>query len=96
VTISHTIQWDGNDIGTAVLGGFNFMESLDHIVGIVYSCPHVMKDIVIALQDEVSFDYIPEGIGMLRTAYLKFRPLSDSEIRLVSQDGSITVRILKF
>jgi hypothetical protein len=54
-----------------------------------------MKRIVLAMPDEVNFDYIPEGFGMLRTAYLKFKPMADDqEIRLVSHDGSVVVRIV--
>jgi hypothetical protein len=90
------MYWDGADIRTAILDGFHFVESFDHIVGIVYASPHTMKDIVLAMPDEVVFDFIPEGIGMLRTAYLKFRPLPQSgEVRMVSQDETIVLRILR-
>lgn len=93
---SHTIYWDGNDVRSIILDGFHFVESFDHIVGIIYASPATMKSIVLAMPDDVSFDYIPEGLGMLRTAYLKFRPLPASgEIRMVSQDESIVLRILR-
>jgi len=92
----HTTYWDGEDVKAAILEGFRHMEGLDHIVGIIYSSPAVIRDIVLAMPEEVAFDYIPEGIGRLRTAYLKFRPLpKDGEIRMVSHDGSETLRILR-
>jgi len=93
--VARTITWDGRDVKAAVMGGFRLMEAEDHIVGIIYAHPKVMKQIVLTMPDEVSFDFIPEGIGMLRTAYLKFRPMpTDDEIRMVSQDGSTVVKIL--
>lgn len=95
MSVVHTLQWDGQDIRSIILNGFEFVESLDHIVGIVYASPSIMKRIVLAMPDEVNFDYIPEGFGMLRTAYLKFKPMADDqEIRLVSHDGSVVVRIV--
>jgi hypothetical protein len=93
---SHTIYWDGSDTRAIILDGFLFMEGLDHIVGIIYASPSTMKSIVLAMPEEVSFDYIPEGLGMLRTAYLKFRPLpTEGEVRMVSQDDSTVLRILR-
>ena len=93
---THTLYWDGSDLYSALLDGFDYVEGFDHIVGIIYACPRMMKKIVLAMPDDVFFDYIPEGIGMLRTAYLKFRPLpTESEIRFVSQDGNLVVKILR-
>lgn len=93
--VSHVVYWDGVDLKTAIIEGFQLMEGLDHIVGIIYATPSVMKNIVFAMPDDITFNYIPEGIGTLRTAYLKYRPMADErEIRLVSVDGSIIVRIL--
>jgi len=92
----HVICQEGDDVRAAVLDGFKFMECLDHIVGIIYATPATIKEIVLAMPDEVSFDYIPEGVGRLRTAYLKFRPMPfEGEIRMVSHDGAVTLRILR-
>lgn len=91
----YQIEWDIEDIAGAVLMGFDYMERKDHIVGTVYVCPSVAKKIVLAMPDEVHFDFIPEGIGMIRTAYLKFKPnIRTDEIRLVSQDESMEVRVV--
>ena len=96
MSISHILSWDGTDLKSAILEGFKIVECLDHIVGIIYASPATMKDIVLALPDEVVFDYIPEGLGRLRTAYLKFRPMPlEGEIRMVSQDDTTTLRILR-
>jgi len=88
------IEWDGQDARTVLFGAFKRMELMDHIAGIVYATPIMMKTIVMAMPDEVEFDYIPEGIGRLHTAYLKYRPLpTDREIRISSTDGELVFRI---
>jgi hypothetical protein len=87
--------WDGVSIKSVVDTGFLKMETQDHIVGIIYADPSMVKRIILAIPDEVFFDYIPEGVGLLRTAYLKMRPMPyDSEIRFVSRDNSIILRAL--
>lgn len=87
-------DWDGADVRTAILGAFDLMESRDHIPGILYATPKMVKSIVLAMPEEVEFDYIPEGIGRLRTVYLKYRNLpTDREMRLLSHDGDMVIRI---
>jgi len=88
-------KWDGEDVRSAVMSAFALMESLDHIGGIIYAVPSMIKAIVLAMPDEVDFDYIHEGMGRLHTAYLKYRPLPhDKEMRLVSYDGDMVIRIV--
>jgi hypothetical protein len=83
------------DIAGAVLMGFEYMERMDQIVGVIYVSPSTAKKIVIAMPDEVHFDYIPEGIGMVRTAYLKFKPtVRGDELRFLNQDETVEVRVI--
>jgi hypothetical protein len=92
---TYSIAWDGINVRAALLEGFRYMESLDHIVGVVQATPPMMKSIVLAMPDEVMFDYIPEGFARMRTAYLKYRFLpSDKEMQLVSHDGGVVVKIV--
>jgi len=89
------VEWDIADIAGAVLMGFDYMERMDQIVGIIYVSPSTAKEIVLAMPHEVHFDYIPEGIGIIRTAYLKFKPtVRNNELRFVNQDESIEVRVV--
>lgn len=90
-----TVHWGGDDVESAVLCGFNIMESLDLIVGKVVATPQMVGRIIYAMPDEIRFDYVPEGVGFLRTAYLKMRPMPyESEIRLYSRDGSTVLRMI--
>jgi len=90
-----TFPWDGLEIKAVLCAGFERMESMDHIVGVIYAVPSMVKKIVLAMPTEVVFDYIPEGVGCFRTAYLKMRPMPyESEIRFVSRDGSIALRFI--
>ena len=88
------LEWDSDDIAGAVLLGFDYMERRDEIVGSMYACPAVLKEIVLALPNEVEFAYIPEGFGMFRTAYLKFKPsVKENEIRFVNQEKTTELRL---
>ena len=90
----YRMEWKADDLPGAVLMGFSYVEKQDQIVGMVTANPPLVQQIVIQMGDEVIFDYIPEGIGMLRTAYLKFSPNNRSnEIRFVSQEGSVDLRL---
>lgn len=90
----YQIEWDNTDIKGAIQCGFSYMELRDEIVGTIYLTPSVAKRIVLALPDEVFFDYIPEGIGRCRTAYLKYRPnLRDVEVRFLNQHETIELRM---
>ena len=88
------MEYDRSDLDKAVRFGFHYVESLDEIVRAVYVTPEIGKQIVLAMPSEVHFDYIPEGIGMLRTAYLKFMPsVKANEIRFINQDNDIELRL---
>ena len=79
-------EWNAKDIGGAIKLGFNFLEIKDKIVGFVAAHPSVMKALIIAAHDDITFDYIPEGIGFIRTAYLTLRFGRTNEIAFIDQD----------
>lgn len=88
------IDYNKNFINRALNIGFYYVESLDDLVGIIYTDPSLMKEIVLAYKDEIRFDYIPQGIGIFRTAYLKFNPLVKSnEIRFLSKHETFMVKM---
>lgn len=87
------MEWDALDIRGAISMGFNYIEAKDEIVGFVYANPSTLKDIVLSIPEEVNFDFIPDGIGMIRTAYLKRASLKNNEIRFVNQSDSLRLRL---
>jgi hypothetical protein len=90
---SYTMEWDAKDIPGAIKMAFNYIEAKDEIVGFVYACPSTIKTLVLSIPDDIDFDYIPDGIGMIRTAYLKRASINQNEIRFVNQSDSIRLRL---
>jgi len=79
-------EWEAKDISGAVKLGFSFMEIKDKIVGFVSAHPTVMKALILATHSDITFDYIPEGLGFIRTAYLMFKFGRSNEIVFIDQD----------
>lgn len=92
---TYFIEYDRKAIKQAMICGFEYLEHRDEIVGSVYAHSKLMKEIVLSSPDDVIFDYIPEGIGMFRTAYLKMLPsIRENEIRFMNQDMTVTLRMI--
>lgn len=87
------MEWDSRDLPGAISMGFTYLEARDHIVGFVYAHPELMKQLIIECPDEVNLSYIPEGIGVIRTAYLKYKYGWRSEIMFCDQDKTICLRL---
>ena len=88
------IEYNRNLISRAMDIGFHYVESQDEIVGTIYTNPGLMKYIVLSCTSEIKFDYIPQGIGIFRTAYLKFYPLVKSnEIRFLTKHETFIVKM---
>jgi len=90
---TYILEYSSEDIKGALKIGFAYVETLDNIVGSIYTNPKIMKRIVVEIPNEVEFDYIPEGIGIFRTAYLKIMPVRDNEIRFENQDKDLELRL---
>lgn len=91
---SVSVSYSPGDYRQAIEKGFNEIESMDEIALHVYANAKTMKDIIIEAPDEVEFDYIPNGIGYIRTAYLKFHPgLRDGSLKITNDTASVVVRV---
>lgn len=85
---------DSQDLKRAILMGFSYFETQDEIVGFVYANPKTLKRIILDMYDEIDFDFIPNGVGYLRTAYLKFSHVKENEIRFENIDRNIELKIV--
>ena len=88
------MEWDADDVRGAIQAGFNYVERKDVIVTSVLANPSTMQKVVYAVPEDVKFDYIPDGIGFIRTAYFRRKILKDNEIRFISQDSEIELRLI--
>ena len=87
---SYQIEYPTSDLKKAVELGFHYMETMDEIVGTVFVAPAMAQKITMCMPGDVRFDYIPEGVGVIRTAYLKFLPsVKDNEIRFLNKESSV-------
>ena len=73
---------------------FTEIELHDEIVRYVYVSASTMKNLILELPHEIKFDYIPNGVGYIRTAYLKFHPgLRDNVFKFATSDDRIILRL---
>ena len=92
---TYHMEYKRDNIANAIMYGFTYIEHNDLMVGEIYATPHMMKEIVKNFIDEVAFDYIPEGIGIFRGAYLKFYPSSkDNEIIFVTHSEEYRLKLI--
>lgn len=91
--VSYCMEWPKENIKGAILTGFTYIETLDEIVGFVCARPEVVKKILFNLPNEFKLDFIPRGVGILRTAYVYYKPLRHDEIRMVNRDKTIELQI---
>jgi len=71
---TYTMEFDKDLFVKAIECAFHYIEFQDDVVGLIYANPGLMKKFVLAFPNEVVFDYVHQGIGMFRTAYLKYLP----------------------
>lgn len=73
---------------------FTEIEMQDEIVRYIYVNAATMKDLILKMPDDIDFDYIPNGVGYLRTAYLKFHPgLRDNFFKFTTENENIVLRL---
>ena len=83
-----------SSIGKAIEDCFTEIELKDEIVRYVYVNADTMKRLILEVPNEIKFDYILNGVGYLRTAYLKFHPgLSDNVIKFATDFESIVLKL---
>jgi hypothetical protein len=91
---TYHIEYDKSEISRAIMCAFNYVEQTDDIVGEIYANPILMKEIVKAFIDDVEFDYIPEGIGRFKGAYLKFIPsIKENVITFITYSKSFRLKM---
>jgi hypothetical protein len=78
----------------ALNDSFTEVEMLDEIVSYIYVNAATMKDLILKIPNDIKFDYIPNGVGYLRTAYLKFHPgLRDNVYKFTTGSESVILRL---
>lgn len=88
------IEFDKSDLKGALRYGFEYLEKRDEIVGMVVTNPSLLKKIILTVPEDIEFAFIPEGIGLIRTAYLKVMPgVKSNEIRFTNVEKTISVRL---
>jgi hypothetical protein len=88
------IEWKAEDVAGAIKVGFHYLEMRDEIVGFLYACPNTLKRIVLAMPEEIRFDYIPDGIGFIRTAYLMRTSMKENVLKFYNDKRTIELRLI--
>jgi hypothetical protein len=90
----YLIEFDKNLFSKAIDCAFNYIEFHDDIVGMIYANPDIIKKIVLTFSDEVKFDYVHQGIGIFRTAYLKYLPsVKENGIWFINQHETFKLKL---
>ena len=85
---------DISDLHGAIGDCFTEIEMKDEIVRYVYVNAATMKNLILDMPNEITFDYIPNGVGYLRTAYLKFHPgLRDNVYKFATSGDKTVLRL---
>lgn len=90
----YRLEWEGTDIKGAIRIGFSYLETMDEIAGFICARPEIVKRIMLAFQDEFRCDFIPNGVGILRTAYVLYKSLKWDEIRFINRDKTKELQII--
>jgi hypothetical protein len=90
----YKLEWSSTDIKGAIRIGFSYLETMNEIAGFICARPEIVKKILLAFQDEFRCDFIPNGVGILRTAYVLYKSLKWNEIRFVNRDKTIELQII--
>lgn len=78
----------------AISESFTEIEMMDEIVRYIYVNASTMKRLILDMPNEINFDYIPNGVGYLRTAYLKFHPgLCDNVFKFATMNDTVVLRL---
>jgi hypothetical protein len=88
------LEWRSNDIKGAVRIGFYYLEVMDELVGFICARPEIVKKILLAFPDDFRCDFIPNGVGILRTAYVLYKSLKWNEIRFINKEKTKELQII--
>jgi len=91
---TYVMEFDKNLFSKAIEGAFHYIELHDDIVGVIYANPNIIKRIVLAFPEEIIFDYVYQGIGRFRTAYLKYLPsVKENGILFLNQHETFRLKL---
>ena len=90
----YKLEWNSLDIKGAIRIGFFYLETMDEIAGFICARPEIVKKILLAFPEEFKCDFIPNGVGILRTAYVLYKSLKWNEIRFVNRDKTKELQII--
>lgn len=90
----YVMEYDKNLFSKAVDCAFHYIELHDDVVGTIYANPDIIKKLVLTFPDEVKFDYVHQGIGVFRTAYLKYLPsVKENGIVFINQHETFKLKL---
>jgi len=90
----YLIEYDKNLFSKAVECCFHYIELHDDIVGTIYANPDIIKKLILTFPDEVKLDYVHQGVGIFRTAYLKYLPsVKENGIWFINQQETFKLKL---
>jgi hypothetical protein len=89
------IEFNKDYIKEGIEIAFKYIESLDDIVGTIYGQPDLIKKVVLLFNNEIKFDFVYQGIGIFRTAYLKYIPTTkDNELIFLNKNETYKLKLI--
>lgn len=89
----YALEWPKNDIRGAIMIGFTYIETMNEIAGFICARPEIIKKIIFEFPKEFRCDFIPNGVGLLRTAYVQYKSLRWNEIRFLNREKTVALQI---
>lgn len=88
------MEYDRNLLSKAIDCAFHYVESHDDIVGTIYASPETVKKLVLEFPNDVKFECVHQGIGIFRTAYLKYLPsVRENGIIFINQHETFKLKL---
>jgi len=91
---NYRLEWKSSDIKGAIQIGFYYMEVMDEIACFICARPEIVKKIMFSFPDDFKCDFIPNGVGILRTAYVLYKSLKWNEIRFINREKTKELQIV--
>lgn len=91
--VVYKMEWPAHNFRGAVLIGFSYLETMDEIASFICGRPELIKKLILEFSSEFKCDFIPKGVGILRTAYVLYKSIEHNELRFINQDKSIELKI---
>lgn len=90
----YNMEFDKNLFTRAIECAFKYIELHDDVVGTIYANPDRIKQIVLSFPEEIKFDYVHQGIGTFRMAYLKYLPaVKENGIWFINQHETFKIKL---